>query len=177
MLIPILPMKTEDEHYILHCIALSKKSVASGDAPFGAIIVKDGEIIGASENNASQKISDHAEIMAMHQAHQHLGVSNLQGATLYSNCEPCPMCAFMAREYKLSRVVYAVPSPFMGGHNKWNIMEDQDRQHFPPYFGAVPEVIGGVLEEEGRAVFIDFGMWMFGQGAIEEWKDRIGNKD
>lgn len=166
-------MNPEDIHYIQQCIELSKQSIAAGDAPFGCLIVKDGEIIGASENNAGNKVSDHAEIMALHKAHQKVGSSNLTGATLYSNCEPCPMCAFMAREYKVSRVVYSVPSPFMGGHTRWNILEDQGLQHFPPYFSKIPEVLGGVLEEEGRAVFLDFGMWMFGRKALSELEDRI----
>jgi tRNA(adenine34) deaminase len=72
------------------------------------------------------------------------------------------MCAFMSREYKVSRIVYALPSPFMGGHNKWNIMEDKELENFPPFFAAVPEVIGGLLENEARAVFDQTPMWMFG---------------
>lgn len=164
----------EDLKFIKQCIALSEKSVASGDAPFGSLIVKEGEIIGASENNASNKVSDHAEIMALHHAHMHTGSSNLKGATMYSNCEPCPMCSFMAREYKVSRIVYSVHSPFMGGHSKWNIAEDDQLHHFPPYFGPIPEVIGGVLEEEGRKIFLDFGLWMFGTESIEEFEKRQG---
>ncbi len=163
----------QDLKYIKQCIELSAQSVARGDAPFGAIIVLDNEIIGASENNASTKISDHAEVMALHQAHEKLGHSNLKGATLYSNCEPCPMCSFMAREYKVSRVVYALTSPFMGGHSKWNIMEDEELQHFPPFFGPKPEVIGGLMQKEAKQIFLDFGLWMFGQDSKEEFEKRI----
>lgn len=72
------------------------------------------------------------------------------------------MCAFMAREYKVSKIVYALPSPFMGGHSKWNIMEDKGLEQFPPFFASVPEVIGGVLEEEAKLVFDQTPMWMFG---------------
>mgnify|MGYP000165091704 CR=1 FL=1 len=166
-------MKGEDLKFVKDCIELSARSVAAGDAPFGSMVVLNGEIIGASENNASAKVSDHAEVIALHQAHEKMGHSNLVGATLYSNCEPCPMCAFMAREYKVSRVVYALRSPFMGGHSKWNIMEDDELQHFPPFFGPKPEVIGGLLEPEAKKIFDEFGLWMFGEDSKDELERRI----
>lgn len=166
-------MQDQDLQFLQECIDLSAQSVARGDAPFGAMVVLDGEIIGASQNNASQKISDHAEVIALHHAHEKMGHSNLKGATLYSNCEPCPMCSFMAREYKVSRVVYALPSPFMGGHSKWNIMEDDELENFPPYFGEKPEVISGLLESQAKAVFDDFGLWMFGKDSKEEYNRRF----
>lgn len=152
----------QDLEFIKTCIQLSQESLDSGDAPFGALIVKDGAIISQSGNNAQNRISDHAEVIALHLAHDALNSSDLSGCTLYSNCEPCPMCAFMAREYKVSRIVYALPSPFMGGHSRWNIMEDKDLALFPPFFGSVPQVIGGLLEEEAKAVFDQTPMWMFG---------------
>ncbi len=170
-------MDKEDLIYLQECIDLSAKSVAGGDAPFGSLVVLKDEIIGASENKASSKVSDHAEVIALHQAHEKLGHSNLEGATLYSNCEPCPMCSFMAREYKVSRVVYALPSPFMGGHSKWNIMEDEELHHFPPYFGPKPEVIGGLLEKEAKQIFDDFGLWMFGHNSREEFRKRLDQGD
>jgi tRNA(adenine34) deaminase len=169
---PQLEMEPSDIHYIRKCIVLANESVAAGDAPFGSLVVLNGEVIGKSVNNSIQKVSDHAEIIALHNAHQKVKSSNLTGATLYSNCEPCPMCAFMSREYKVSRVVYSVPSPCMGGHTKWNILEDEDLQHFPPYFESVPEIVGGVLEDEGREIFEKVGLWMFGTDA----RDRLSKQ-
>lgn len=164
----------DDEYYIRRCIQLSADSLAKGDAPFGALVVLENEIIAESDNNAAQKVSDHAEVIALHLAHERLGHSRLAGATLYSNCEPCPMCSFMAREYKVSRVVYALHSPYMGGHSKWNIMEDEELEHFPPFFGSVPEVKGGVLEQEAAEVFMRSGLWMFGPKARAEFQDKFG---
>ncbi len=169
-------MKDLDRQYISRCIELSAQSMDHGDAPFGSLVVMNDEIIAESSNNAANKVSDHAEVIALHRAHEKVGHSNLTGATLYSNCEPCPMCAFMAREYKISRVVYALPSPFMGGHSKWNIMEDDELQHFPPFFGPVPEVVGGLLEAEAKAVFQRSGLWMFGEGSEEEFAKRFPKK-
>ena len=151
-----------DLEFIKICIELSQESLDMGDAPFGALVVKDDQIISQSGNNAQNRISDHAEVIALHLAHDTLNNSDLSGCTLYSNCEPCPMCAFMAREYKVSRIIYSLPSPFMGGHSKWNIMEDKGLEQFPPFFATVPEVIGGLLENEAQAVFNQTPMWMFG---------------
>lgn len=169
-------MSEMDRQFIKRCIELSSQSMDQGDAPFGSLVVMEGEIISESANNAAQKVSDHAEVIALHRAHEKLGHSNLKGATLYTNCEPCPMCAFMTREYKISRLVYALPSPFMGGHSKWNIMEDAELQHFPPFFGDVPEVVGGLLEEEAKAVFKRSGLWMFGGDSRAEFEERVRPK-
>lgn len=153
------------EVYIRKCIELSQASLNNGDAPFGSIVVQNGEIIAESTNFAASRVSDHAEVVALHLAHEKLGTSHLEGAILYSNCEPCPMCAFMAREYKVEEVVYALPSPYMGGHSKWNIMEDNELEKFPPFFGKAPKVTSGVLEAEAKAVFDQTPLWMFGSHA------------
>jgi len=151
-----------DKEFIKICIELSQESLDNGDAPFGALAVKDGQIVSQSGNKAQNRISDHADVIALHLARDALITSARAGCTLYSNCEPCPMCAFMAREYKVSRIVYALPTPFMGGRSKWNIMEDKGLERFPPFFAAMPEVIGGLLEDEAKAVFDQTDMWMFG---------------
>jgi tRNA(adenine34) deaminase len=165
-------MIEKDQFFIRRCIELSAQSLEKGDAPFGALLTIDGEIIAESDNNAAEKVSDHAEVLVLHRAHDRLGHSSLKGATLYSNCEPCPMCAFMAREYKVSRVVFAIPSPYMGGYTRWNIMEDPDLENFPPFFGSIPDVKGGLLEKEAMSVFKRSGLWMFGSQAKKEFKKR-----
>lgn len=163
--IPTFAPMEHHKPFIQKCIELSQSSLDNGDAPFGSIVVKDGEIIAESTNYAASRVSDHAEVVALHMAHEKLGTSNLDGAILYSNCEPCPMCSFMAREYKVAEVVYALPSPYMGGHSKWNIMEDDELEQFPPFFGKPPKVTRGVLEAEAKAVFDQTPLWMFGSNA------------
>ena len=146
----------QDEKFIRRCIELSEQSIENGDAPFGALVVKDGEIIADSINNAQNKISDHAEIIVLDKAHKKLGTSNLSSCILYSNCEPCPMCSFMVREYKIKKVVFAILSPFMGGYSKWNILQDEELTSLNDFFGKSPEVISGLLESEARKVFDKF---------------------
>lgn len=149
-------MVSEDEKFISRCIELSEDSMKNGGAPFGALIVKEGKILVDSINNAQERISDHAEILVMNKAHKILEKSDLSSCTLYTNCEPCPMCAFMAREYKLKKIVFAVHSPAMGGFSKWKILQDKELSTMPVFFGKPPEVIPGILEDEARQVFDRF---------------------
>ena len=82
--------------------------------------------------------------------------------------EPCPMCSFMIREHKIKKVVFALPSPFMGGHSKWNILADTELSHFSPFFASPPKVIGPILEKEAKAIFDKTPLWMFGTHAKED---------
>jgi tRNA(adenine34) deaminase len=166
--------RSRDENFIRRCIELSKNSVKNGGAPFGALIVQNGKIIADSVNNAQNKVSDHAEILVLDKAHKILGTSNLSSCALYSNCEPCPMCSFMIREYKIKKVVFAVPSLFMGGFSKWKILQDKELSEFEKFFGKVPEVISGLLEDEAKKVFDEFPPFvgLFGSD-VRENSDKI----
>ncbi|MFT5723598.1 MAG: tRNA(adenine34) deaminase [Bacteroidia bacterium] len=151
-----------DITFMRRCIQLAQQSLSNGDAPFGSIITKDDTLIAEGLNDAGRKVSEHAEVMALHNAHNKVGSSDLTGYTLFTSCEPCPMCSFMIREYKISRVVFALPSPFMGGFTKWSILQDKEIEQFKPFFGPPPEVIGGFLESESKKVMDDTPFWMFG---------------
>jgi tRNA(adenine34) deaminase len=144
-------------------IELSQLSIDDGDAPFGSLITKDNKLIAEGINAANTKVSEHAEITALHNAHQIMGTSDLSGYTLYTSCEPCPMCSFMIREYKISRVVFALPSLYMGGYSKWKILQDTDLTKFNLFFGKPPEVIGSFMEAEAKQVMEGTIFWLFGK--------------
>ena len=85
-----------NHEYFMKCaiqLAIDKVTSASG-GPFGAVIVKDNEIIAESGNRVTttNDPTAHAEIMAIRKAATKLGVFHLTGCTLYTSCEPCPMC-------------------------------------------------------------------------------------
>ncbi len=85
----------EDEKFMRLAIELAESNVKQmTGGPFGAIIVKDGQIISASANQVikSNDPTAHAEIAAIRLACENLGTIDLQGCTIYSSCEPCPMC-------------------------------------------------------------------------------------
>lgn len=96
------------ESFLSEAFALAKHSVQSNmGGPFGAIIVLDGIIIGRGVNQVTSKHDPtaHAEIMAIRDACANLKTHNLDGAVLYSTCEPCPMC-FSAIYWANLRAVY-----------------------------------------------------------------------
>lgn len=85
-----------DQHkkFMRKAIALSIDNVKKGGGPFGAAIVKDGKIIATGINRvtANNDPTAHAEVTAIRKAAKKLGTFNLEGCTIYSSCEPCPMC-------------------------------------------------------------------------------------
>ena len=145
-------MINPDKHFMQRCIELSQLSIDNGDAPFGSLITKDNKLIAEGINAANTKVSEHAEITALHNAHQVIGSPDLSGCTLYTSCEPCPMCSFMIREYKISRVVFALPSLYMGGYSKWKILQDTDLTKFNLFFGNLPAVIGSFMKDKAKQV-------------------------
>ena len=87
-------------------IARCRDGIAAGQSPFGAVIVRDGELI-ASAHNTVWRDGDstaHAEINAIRSAESALGAIRLDGATLYSTCDPCPMCLAAIHWSKLAAV-------------------------------------------------------------------------
>jgi tRNA(adenine34) deaminase len=143
----------EDVRHIKECINLSKKALKKGDKPFGAIITLNGNVVAKATNNSKRKVYEHAELVALDKAAKKLGKIDLTGATLYSNCEPCASCSFFIREYHISKIVYSISSPGMGGMSHYPILKDEGLNNFKPYFGEVPMIISGVLEEEALKVF------------------------
>ena len=82
---------------------------ASGEVPVGAAIVKDGVVIAAAHNapRGTHDPTAHAEIMAIRAACRELGTFDLSGATLYTSCEPCPMCLSASLWARLDAVWFA----------------------------------------------------------------------
>jgi tRNA(adenine34) deaminase len=160
-----IQLKPYDEKFMRRCIELSLESVNSGDAAFGSLIAIDDKLVAEGLNDYKTKISEHAEIVALNKAHQFLGTADLSPCTLYTSCEPCPMCSFMIREFKIKRVVFALPSLYVGGYSKWPILQDKELSRMKPIFADPPEVIGGFMENEAKTVMDMTPLWMFGTHA------------
>lgn len=145
-----------DRRMMARCIDLSRLGAAAGERPFGSVVARGAEIIGESANctHRDGDVSRHAEIVAIAQAHKAAGGAKLADCTLYTNVEPCPMCAFCIREAGIGRVVFALGSPVMGGFSRWNVLRDDGLSDGIPFvFGAVPEVVSGVLAEQAGEVW------------------------
>ena len=90
-------------------IKLSAESVQSGGGPFGAVIVRNGEIIARGENRVTvcNDPTAHAEVSAIREAAARLGTYDLSGCEIYSSCEPCPMCLGAIYWARLDKLYYA----------------------------------------------------------------------
>ena len=161
-----------DEKFMRQCIELSQESVNLGDAAFGSLIAIDDKLIAEGLNDYKTKISEHAEIVALNKAHKILGTSDLSACTLYTSCEPCPMCSFMIREFKIKRVVFALSSLYVGGYSKWPILQDTEISELKPIFSNPPEVLAGFMEAEAKIVMEKTSLWMFGNDAKSRNPDK-----
>ncbi len=102
-------MKTTDKFFLARAVQLARTNVSTGGGPFGAVVVKNGEVVAECANQviAIPDPTAHAEIQAIRQAALNLKSFNLSGTTLYTSCEPCPMCLSAIYWSRISRVVYA----------------------------------------------------------------------
>jgi tRNA(Arg) A34 adenosine deaminase TadA len=98
----------QDEDYMRMAIARGREGMAAGGSPFGACIVRDGRVI-ACEHNVVWQTTDataHAEVNAIRVACRAVGSIKLEGATIYSSTEPCPMCFAAIHWAGMKRIVY-----------------------------------------------------------------------
>ena len=98
----------EENKFMRMAIELSKESVAKGGGPFGAVIVRNGEVVAAGSNSVTllNDPTAHAEVTAIRNACAKLGTFQLSGCTIYSSCEPCPMCLSAIYWAGINRICY-----------------------------------------------------------------------
>ncbi len=88
-------MSDRDEQFMMRAIELARTGMETNTGgPFGCVVVKNGEIVGEGSNQvtSTNDPTAHAEIVAIRDACTHLGTFQLDGCTIYTSCEPCPMC-------------------------------------------------------------------------------------
>ena len=142
-----------DRTMMARCIALARASVRQGELPFAALVCQDGVVVAEAANRVAQEgdVTRHAELLAVSEAQRRLQSKRLKGCTLYSVVEPCAMCAFPIRETGISRVVFAIQSPVMGGLTRWNVLGDPRlARTMPVFFSPPPALSGGVLAQEAE---------------------------
>lgn len=146
----------EHERFIRQAYQLARSAAARGNFPYGALLVRDGEVVMTAENTV---ISDrdptrHAELNLVSQASRSLGPEILPACTLYTSTEPCPMCAGAIYWTGVPRIVYG-----FGGVEQARMAGDpfavSSRQVLASVLGLVA-IIGPVLETEGRQIHQEF---------------------
>jgi len=138
----ILPMN--DEYYMREALSLAHAAECLGEVPVGALVVRDGEIIGRGFNSpiGESDPTAHAEIAALRDAARRVGNYRLPGATLYVTLEPCAMCAGAILHARIARVVYGARDPKTGVHGSVVDLFAVERLNHHT------SVEGGVLAEE-----------------------------
>jgi tRNA(adenine34) deaminase len=101
--------------YLARCLELAQQAALAGESAVGCVIVKDGVIIGEGTEQSRQlkDVTRHAEVVAVLDAvHKH---GSCEGATLYSNMEPCILCSYVIRHYRIAHVVFTNYCGELGG--------------------------------------------------------------
>lgn len=99
----------KDKLLMREAIRLSAESVKNGGGPFGAVIAKEGEIVAGASNSVTLQNDPtaHAEVACIREACRKLGTFDLSGCSIYTSCEPCPMCLGAIYWARLDRIYYA----------------------------------------------------------------------
>ncbi len=133
-------------------LELAHQAVANGEVPVGAIIVKDGVVIGRG-SNAPISLRDptaHAEINAMREAAAFLGNYRLVDCTMYVTLEPCAMCSGAIQHARIAKLVFGASDPKTGACGSViNLMSEPKLNHHT-------EVVSGVLADECGAMLSAF---------------------
>ena len=153
----------DDENFMRLALAQAAKAAELGEAPIGAVIVRDGEVLCAAHNTreTEKNALHHAELLAIDEACRLLGGWRLPGCTLYVTLEPCPMCAGGILNSRIERVVFGAYDPKAGCCGSVCDL-------FALPFNHHPVVVGGVLEAECAALLQQFFRALRGRREVQE---------
>jgi len=129
---------------------LAKEAAKNGEVPVGAVVVKDGKIIGEGQNRREKEKTPlaHAELEALHNAARALGDWRLSGCELYVTLEPCAMCSGAIILSRIEKLVFGAYDETGGG-----VLGNQNT--FENFKNKV-QIVGGYMENECQTVLTDF---------------------
>ncbi|MBQ5885824.1 MAG: tRNA adenosine(34) deaminase TadA [Clostridia bacterium] len=144
-------MNTIDEKFMREAILLAKEAADDDEAPIGAVIVRDGVIVGRGRNRREKDKNalGHAEIEAINDACKMLGGWRLIGCTMYVTLEPCPMCTGAIINSRIERVVFGAYDKKAGSCGSLINLFDLPYNH-------KPLLSGGFMEEECGSLLSEF---------------------
>jgi tRNA(adenine34) deaminase len=146
------PFFPRDEYFMRLAIREAQAALEHDDVPIGAVVVRDGEVIGAAHNERElrQDPTAHAELIALREASRALDSWRVLDAVLYVTLEPCAMCAGAIVLARVPRLVYGATDPKAGAAGSVLDILAQPRLNHRPV------VAGGLLAEECAALLTDF---------------------
>lgn len=145
-------VETHDAAFMQEALRLAAEAAAGGEVPVGAVVVKDGAVIGRGFNQpiGAHDPTAHAEIVALREAAKHLGNYRLVDCTLYVTLEPCTMCVGAMIHARLARVVWGAAEPKGGACGSViNLPNETKLNHHT-------EFTGGVLADASREILQAF---------------------
>ena len=140
------------EIFMQAAIALAKQAALAGEVPVGAVVVKDGEIIGRGSNApiGLHDPSAHAEIQALRDAAKNLGNYRLVDCRLYVTLEPCAMCTGAIQHARIAQLIFGASDPKTGACGSViNLMNEEKLNHHTA-------MVGGILSEECAGILSEF---------------------
>jgi tRNA(adenine34) deaminase len=141
-----------DEYFMRLALREAERALEHDDVPIGAVVVRDGELVGVAHNEREvrQDPTAHAEVIALREASRALGSWRILDAVLYVTLEPCAMCAGAIVLARVPRVVFGASDPKAGAAGSvLDVLGEQRLNHRP-------EVAGGLLGEECGALLSAF---------------------
>ncbi len=163
-------MNEQDLIYMREALALAASGDSANEVPVGAIVVRDGIVIGRGFNQpiGTHDPTAHAEIVALRDAAQTVGNYRLPGATLYVTVEPCAMCAGAIQHARIARVVYGTPEPKTGACGSVvDLFAEARLNHHA-------SVEGGVLATESAALIAAFFQRRRDESRVKRMMEREG---
>ena len=143
---------SRDEAHMREALALARRAEGEGEVPVGAVVVRDGVVVGEGWNRpiGTRDPTAHAEILALRAAAAQAGDYRLGGATLYVTLEPCPMCAAAMAHARIARLVFGAWDPRQGAAGSaFDLVT-------APALNHRIDAFGGVLSEECGALLRGF---------------------
>ena len=146
---------TKEEQFMREALQLARNAAARGDDPYGAVLVKDGEIVARGENrvNSRKDPTCHSEIDAIRSYCAQQQTLDLSECTLYTSCEPCFMCSACIVRVRLKKLVFSASEADSAAIAGQSLHDTCDLVF--NHSAYAPDVVKGFLHEEGVQVLRD----------------------
>jgi tRNA(adenine34) deaminase len=141
-----------DEEFMREALALARRAAEAGEVPVGAVLVREGVVVGRGYNRpvSGRDPTAHAEVLALRDAAEHVGNYRLGECDLYVTLEPCAMCAGAIMHARVRRVLYGAADPKSGACGSVvDLFADNRLNHHAT-------VTGGVMAEEAASLLQEF---------------------
>ena len=141
-----------DEYFMRLALREAERAIEHDDVPIGAVIVREGEVIGSGHNERELRADPtaHAEMIALREAARALGSWRVLDAVMYVTLEPCAMCAGAIVLARIPRVIFGATDPKAGAAGSvFDILDE-------PRLNHRPQVVGGLLADESAGLLRGF---------------------